>query len=97
MNEVVIGTEQQFERLPAEVQIERGYYYLIKDNENNYRLVSRFCPHAGYLVDAEGDEFYCPMHGWVFDIKTGECLNVSNRGLQMYDVFVREGELVALL
>lgn len=97
MKEVVIGVESDFADLPAEIELERSYYYLIKDRDNNYRLVSRFCPHAGYLVEAEDGEFECPLHGWTFDLQTGACLNVPSRGLKLYDVILKEGELIALL
>lgn len=96
MNEKDLGAASDFDRLPAEVTIGKDAYYLVKDGDR-YRLLSRICPHAGYLVEEEKDEFYCFMHGWSFDKTTGKCLNVPSAELMSFDVELREGRLVALL
>ncbi|RXZ77853.1 Rieske (2Fe-2S) protein [Paenibacillaceae bacterium] len=96
MNEVVIGHETQFNQLPAEIEIGRESYFLVK-NEQAYLLISRICPHAGYYVEQENDVFYCPLHGWAFDADTGACLNVPSAKLASYEVFVRDGNLIAHL
>ena len=42
--------------------------------------IQRYCPHAlgdlskGKLVD---DHIICPLHGWEFNLKTGECKGKS--------------------
>ncbi|GGF86727.1 Rieske (2Fe-2S) protein [Paenibacillus abyssi] len=96
MNEVVIGRVQQFEKLPAELRIEKDTYFLLK-NEDQFLLVSSICPHAGQLVEIEYGELVCPMHGWTFNTHTGACLNVPSKGLESYPVIVRDDELIAQL
>ncbi|MED4604106.1 Rieske (2Fe-2S) protein [Paenibacillus validus] len=94
MKEIVLGAEQQFQKLPVEVEVEQRPCFLLKDRDV-YRLVSRKCPHAGQLVDIEDEELVCPMHGWSFDPHKGACLNVPARSLAAYSVVVRDGMLIA--
>ena len=96
MRETDLGAEAEFGKLPAEVSVGRDSYYLVKDGER-YRLLSRVCPHAGYLVEEEQGEFYCFMHGWSFDKTSGKCLNVPSAELASFDVVAKEGRLIALL
>lgn len=96
MRETDLGAESDFGKLPAEVSIGRDAYYLVKDGDR-YRLLSRVCPHAGYLVEEEKDEFYCYMHGWSFDKSNGRCLNVKSAELASYEVESRDGRLVVML
>jgi nitrite reductase/ring-hydroxylating ferredoxin subunit len=96
MKEVVLGAESGFAKFPAEIEIDRHSYYLIKSEEGGYQLFSRTCPHAGYRVEAEGDGFYCDAHGWEFDGK-GKCKNVTWGKLKTREVSVRDGELVAVV
>jgi nitrite reductase (NADH) small subunit len=40
------------------------------------------CPHKGAPLGlgwCENGVVACPMHGWRFDIRTGDCLDVPNR------------------
>lgn len=96
MQEIELGNESSYDKFPAEVKLGRDSYYLTRCGEG-YRLLSRVCPHAGYLVEEENDELYCFMHGWSFDKSTGKCYNVPSAELMSYDVEVRDGVLVALI
>jgi nitrite reductase/ring-hydroxylating ferredoxin subunit len=96
MKEISLGMEQDYKKLPAEVEIGRLSYLLLKQ-EDMYRLVSRSCPHAGQMVEIEGDELVCPMHGWTFNPHTGACLNVPSKGLASYTVIVRDSQIIAQL
>jgi anthranilate 1,2-dioxygenase ferredoxin component len=93
MKEIVIGSKEQFTKLPAEVQVERKPYFLIAENEG-YKLMSRVCPHSGDTVDLEDGELVCPMHGWTFEVHTGRCHNVPSAKLTTYEVNLREGNLI---
>jgi len=95
MKEIDLGSIEQFAKLPAEIEVERKPFFLIK--ENGYKLVSRRCPHAGDTVDLEDGEFVCPMHGWTFEVHTGRCHNVPSARLMMHDVIQREGRLFVQL
>ena len=50
-------------------------------------ICERTCPHrqADLTVfgEIEGDQLVCTLHGWRFDLETGECLNATNRKLQI--------------
>ncbi|AJY73710.1 Rieske (2Fe-2S) protein [Paenibacillus beijingensis] len=96
MEEITLGAVDAFTAFPAEVQLGNRLYFLLK-KEEEYRLVSSICPHAGYTVEVEDGELVCPLHGWSFDTQTGACLNVPSKELAPYDVVVREGRLVALM
>lgn len=53
----------------------------VKLNESILAFVN-VCPHQhNPLVDKyggqiAGNELTCPMHGWTYDLRTGECVNV---------------------
>lgn len=96
MKEVLLGPEENFTKLPAEVVFDKNLYWLIQaEDQATYRLVSSRCPHAGAIVEAEKGEFVCSMHGWTFDLHSGACLNVPTKSLTAYDVIVKEGQLIA--
>ncbi len=50
-------------------------------------LVQRRCPHRNADLTAfgeiDGDEFVCTLHGWRFDLETGECLTAVDRPLRI--------------
>ncbi|MGE0139565.1 MAG: Rieske 2Fe-2S domain-containing protein [Ilumatobacteraceae bacterium] len=50
-------------------------------------VCERTCPHrqADLTVfgELEGDELVCTLHGWRFDVNTGECRNATNRKLRI--------------
>lgn len=64
------------------------------------------CPHTGApldwtphrFLDPEGELIQCVMHGALFQIETGECLQGPCRGdsLQPLQVTVREGQVFLL-
>jgi nitrite reductase/ring-hydroxylating ferredoxin subunit len=92
MAETRIGSITDFARLPAEIALGSNAYYLVKE-DNEYKLLNRRCPHAGYPVEAADDCFECPLHGWTFDLTTGACQNVPSAKLQSVPVLERDGEL----
>ncbi|MGO9481890.1 MAG: Rieske (2Fe-2S) protein [Candidatus Kryptoniota bacterium] len=54
------------------------------------------CPHQHtalvdkYGAQINGNNLTCPMHGWIYDLKTGNCVGESGR-LKMLDVKVENG------
>jgi nitrite reductase/ring-hydroxylating ferredoxin subunit len=49
------------------------------------RAVEPYCPHAGGSMAAGkviGDRLRCPMHGYMFDLRTGYCPRASREGFQ---------------
>ena len=48
-------------------------------------VCERLCPHRradlAVFGEIDGDHLVCTLHGWKFDLETGECLNAANRKL----------------
>lgn len=65
-----------------------GHFYATQD----------FCRHKGGSLgkgELEGSVVTCPLHGWRFDVTSGDCLNMpSCRKLQLFPVSVEAGEVV---
>jgi 3-phenylpropionate/trans-cinnamate dioxygenase ferredoxin subunit len=58
--------------------------------------VENSCPHAGAFLDQsykEGRVIRCPMHGWDFDLKTGESPTFVGICVQTFPVRVRRGKV----
>lgn len=56
------------------------------------------CPHRGGplgagWVDADVCQVACPLHGWVFDVRTGACLTVPARPVRSHPVRVVDGKI----
>lgn len=54
------------------------------------------CPHRqGNVGNGEIEDciITCPLHGWQFDVKTGEGKTMPNSKLNMYPVKVQEGKV----
>jgi len=92
---VDLGPVEQFAKLPAEVELDRDPYYLIKTEDGGYKLLLRYCPHAGVLVEADRKGFFCYGHGWTFD-EWGKCQN-GWADLESHAVEERDGRLYVKL
>lgn len=59
--------------------------------EDSILAFSNECPHAGAPL-SEGDcakgQVACAYHGWVFDIKNGECLTNPGHSIDTYEVLI---------
>lgn len=54
------------------------------------------CPHKGAPLGhghCEDGKVFCPMHGWSFAIRTGQCLDFPDRAAQKLDVRIA-GEMI---
>ena len=64
-----------------------------------YYATENFCPHKGAPL-AEGTlcnhVIECEWHGWQFDVRTGECLTVSEK-ISTYRVAVKDGVVKILV
>ena len=65
--------------------------------DNQLYAIEDVCPHGPSLLSrgyARDGKVKCPLHGAVFDIKTGECLEgPAERNLQTYAVLVRDNSV----
>ena len=50
-------------------------------------VCERLCPHRqadlAVFGEIDGDHLVCTLHGWKFDLESGECLNATNRKLKI--------------
>jgi len=57
--------------------------------------ISNRCAHRGGPLSRghlEGTAVRCPLHGWLFDLRTGICLNQPEVSLPVYPVFCEDGK-----
>jgi nitrite reductase (NADH) small subunit len=68
--------------------------------EGTYRAVDNLCPHmAGPLSagDVNGSIVVCPWHGWEFDLKTGQCLNIAHSKVETFALKIEDGRILVYL
>jgi nitrite reductase/ring-hydroxylating ferredoxin subunit len=84
---------------------ERGKVIVIEDREiaifnidDVIYATSNICPHemspilAAGTLDCAARTIACPLHGWVFDIPTGQLLGASG-SIPIYDVKLADGDV----
>lgn len=69
------------------VLVEGRWLALFHDADRGLFAIDDTCPHQGASL-AEGTYFegrvICPMHNWVFDVSSGECLRVPDVHVACY-------------
>jgi nitrite reductase (NADH) small subunit/3-phenylpropionate/trans-cinnamate dioxygenase ferredoxin subunit len=69
------------------VCIEGRWFALFHDPEGGFFATDDLCPHQGASL-GEGTyhegRVICPWHGWVFDVRSGECVRVPAVSLACY-------------
>jgi nitrite reductase/ring-hydroxylating ferredoxin subunit len=58
------------------------------------------CPHAFALLSTgflEGCVIECPLHGGMFNVRTGKCTSGGYKDLRTFAVEIREGEIYVSL
>lgn len=69
-----------------------------------YRAIGNRCPHRGgplarghveqVAIDGTAHPAVrCPMHGWLFDLATGRCLNQPQASVPVYAVTCQDGTI----
>jgi len=61
--------------------------------DGEYYAIENFCPHKGARLSEGalcGHIVECGLHGWQFDVRSGECLTVRER-IKTYCVKVDDG------
>ncbi len=65
--------------------------------EGNYYAVDNLCAHmAGPLSagDVVKTIVTCPWHGWQFDLKNGQCLNIPHSKVEVFPLKIEEGKIL---
>jgi nitrite reductase/ring-hydroxylating ferredoxin subunit/alkylhydroperoxidase/carboxymuconolactone decarboxylase family protein YurZ len=71
--------------------------YVYRDGANLHVYDSR-CPHQVTNIPhlaLEGTRLTCPKHKWVFDVSTGECVEVGTRPLNEFEHRIENGTVQA--
>jgi nitrite reductase/ring-hydroxylating ferredoxin subunit len=79
----------------ARIQLPSGEEVAVFNVDGEYYAIDNFCPHKGApLSDGAlcGHVVECSLHGWQFDVRTGECLTVPER-IRTYRVKKENGLL----
>ena len=81
------------------IELPEGRELALYNVNGEFYATENFCPHKGaplsagmlcnYLIE-------CDWHGWQFDVRTGECLTVTEK-LKTYDVVIEEGLIRILI
>lgn len=83
----------------ATVKLKDGKEVALFNVNGNFHAVENFCPHKAYpLADSRlyGNIVECDLHGWRFDVRTGECLTKKGCSIESYEVIV-EDEMIKIL
>jgi 3-phenylpropionate/trans-cinnamate dioxygenase ferredoxin component len=78
------------------VLLPNGDELAIVNVDGEYYAIDNLCPHRGApLSDGiiRGTTIECGLHGWEFDLRSGECLTVTEK-LRTYRVRVEGSDLV---
>jgi len=79
----------------ARIALHSGDELAIYNVNGEYYATDNSCPHRGAPLSEGticGHIVECSLHGWQFDVRTGECLTVSER-IRTYRVTKEEGQV----
>lgn len=75
-----------------------GRSLFIYRDADDLRVYDSRCPHQVTNIPhlaLEGTELTCPKHHWKFDVKTGECTEIGNRPLTVFEHKIEQETLLA--
>lgn len=78
----------------ATVKLKDGTEIALYNVGGMFYALENFCPHKGYpLADSRlyGNIIECDLHGWRFDVRTGECFTKKSCSIESYEVVVDDG------
>ena len=90
---VVGGIEDLRPGACISVELPDGSELAVYNVNGEYYATENFCPHRGARLTEGvlcGHVIECWLHGWQFDVRSGECLTVPDR-IKSYRVRVEEG------
>lgn len=78
----------------AQIDDKRIGVYII---DGEYFAMQDICPHANALLSQgfmDGETVECPLHGALFDVRTGQCLREpGDRDLETYPVRIKGDQI----
>lgn len=64
--------------------------------DGSFHALDDACPHRGASLAegwCESGQVLCPLHGWAFDVRSGQCLTRPDRPVASYHAEVRDGSV----
>lgn len=84
----------------ATVQLRGGAEVALFNVNGKFHAIENFCPHKGVpLADSKlhGNQVECDLHGWRFDVRTGECFKKGNCSIEAYEVLIEDDFIKILI
>jgi nitrite reductase/ring-hydroxylating ferredoxin subunit len=84
----------------ATVQLKGGGEVALFNVAGKFYAIENFCPHKGApLADSRlyGNVVECDLHGWRFDVTSGECHTKKSCSIESYEVVVEDGWIKILI
>lgn len=84
----------------ATVKLKSGGEVALFNVSGKFHAIENFCPHKGYpLADSRLYEnvVECDLHGWRFDVRSGECFTKKSCSIESYEVIVEDGWIKILV
>ena len=84
----------------ANVKLEDGNELALFNVGGKFFAIDNVCPHRGFSL---GDSrlydniVECDLHGWRFDVRSGECLTESECSLESYKVEIEDGDIFVIV
>jgi nitrite reductase/ring-hydroxylating ferredoxin subunit len=79
--------------------VAEGQEIVILKQDDGYRAVDRWCPHEeGDMGEGMmyGKNIKCPVHGYIFDLAIGQCINQFTMSIAVYAVAVDGDDLLLM-
>ena len=83
----------------ATVKLKGGAEVALFNSGGKFYAIENFCPHKGVpLADSplHGNQVECDLHGWRFDLRTGECFTKRSCSIEAYEVVI-ENDFIKIL
>ncbi len=74
----------------------RGRRVALFNLDGTFHAIDDACPHRGASLAegwCENGQVLCPLHGWAFDVRTGQGLTRPDRPVTTYRTEVRDGRV----
>ena len=74
----------------------KGKPIVIYNCQGRFYATSNICQHEGGFLDEgelTGNVIMCPLHGWEYNVQTGECLTASGADLHTYSLQIVGDEI----
>jgi 3-phenylpropionate/trans-cinnamate dioxygenase ferredoxin component len=97
---ITVGRAETF--LPghcAPVELPDGVEVAVYNVNGEFYATGNFCPHKGAPLSESklcGHVIECGLHGWQFDVRSGECLTVPEP-VESYRVIIADGWIKVLV